>query len=60
LIETYTQQYGIEISKEDACKIFKNDRVKALFEKFGTDIEGDDDEHLLMEELKPYFKILSD
>jgi hypothetical protein len=58
LIEVYTDMFGIEISKEDACKIYKNEEVKKLFEKYGTGIEGDDNEYLFMEELKPYFALL--
>jgi len=58
LIEVGVDNYGYEMEKEEAVEVYRNPEVKAIFEKYGDDIEGDPNEHLLVAELVPYLKHL--
>ena len=54
LIEAYIDLYGIELDKAEACQIYKNPTVRKIFAKYGSDIEGDPKEELLIDELTPF------
>lgn len=47
---------GYEMTVDEACGIYDNPQVKEIISRYGTDIEGDDQEYLCVEELTPFFK----
>ena len=57
LIEVCTDLHGYEMEKDEACDIYRNQKVRDIFDKYGDDIEGDYKEYLLIEELTPYLKL---
>jgi len=54
LIETGDDLHGYEMTKTEACEIYRLPEVRALFDKYGQEIEGDPREAYLIEELKPF------
>ena len=56
LIEACIEATGYEMNNDEACIIYREPAVKEIFERYGTEIEGDPREHLLVAELKPFFK----
>jgi len=54
LIEVCVDTKGYEMDKKEACEIYRNPEVRAIFDKYPRDIEGDDKESLLVEELIPF------
>jgi hypothetical protein len=55
LIEACMNSTGYEMENDEACAIYRNPAVRKLFERYGTEIEGDPREERLVSELKPYF-----
>ncbi|MDR1779671.1 MAG: hypothetical protein LBR50_02940, partial [Tannerella sp.] len=45
-----------EMSNDEACDIYRKPEVKEIFERYGTEIEGDPREWQLIEELAPFFE----
>jgi|GEM_PF-5365544 len=58
LIEIGEDLHGYEMTKPEACEVYRIPEVKALFEKYGQEIEGDPREPYLIEELKPFLNKL--
>jgi hypothetical protein len=56
LIEACNGETGYEMNNDEACIIYREPAVKEIFERYGTEIEGDTREYLLVAELKPFFK----
>ena len=56
LIEAYDDLFGIELEKSEACQIYKNHKVREIFDNYGQNIEGDPKEELLIEELTPFME----
>jgi hypothetical protein len=54
LIEIGDELHGYEMTKSEASEIYRIPEVKALFDKYGQEIEGDPREPYLIEELKPF------
>jgi hypothetical protein len=44
------------MSNDEACDIYRKPEVKEIFERYGTEIEGDPREWQLIEELAPFFE----
>jgi hypothetical protein len=55
LIEACMNSTGYEMENDEACEIYRNPAVQEIFERYGTEIEGDPREELLVAELAPYF-----
>jgi hypothetical protein len=55
LTEICRNATGYEMTTDEACEIYGNPQVKEILERNGTDIEGDDQEHLCVQELMPFF-----
>jgi PAS domain-containing protein len=55
LIEACMNSTGFEIGNDEACYIYRNPAVLEIFERYGTEIEGDPREEWLIAELEPYF-----
>jgi hypothetical protein len=55
LIEACMNGTGYEMATDEACEIYRNPVVREIFERYGTEIEGDPREEWLVLELKPYF-----
>jgi hypothetical protein len=58
LIEVGMDNFDFEMEKEEAVEVYRNPKVREIFRNYGEDIEGDDKEHLLIQELLPYLKHL--
>jgi hypothetical protein len=52
LIEACNGETGYEMNNDEACIIYREPAVKEIFERYGTEIEGDTREYLL----RPYKK----
>ena len=55
LRELWEEKKGDELSNEQAIAIYR--KTKPVFEKYGRDIEGAEDEWLLVDELIPYLTV---
>jgi len=47
---------GYEMTTDEACEIYGNLQVKEILDRYGTDIEGNDQEYHCVKELAPFFK----
>jgi hypothetical protein len=56
LTEICQNATGYEMTAAEACEIYGNPQIKEILDRYGTDIEGDDREHLCVEELASFFK----
>ena len=56
LTEICRNATGYEMTTEESCEIYGNPQVKEILDRYGTDIEGDDREHLCVAELAPFFQ----
>jgi hypothetical protein len=56
LIEVGIEATGYEMNDKEACNIYRLPEVKEIFERYGTEIEGDPREYALKAELTPYFE----
>jgi len=56
LIETCLDLTGYEMNNDEACEIYRNQAVKDIFLRYGTEIEGDAREEFLIQELKPFLQ----
>ncbi|MDR1592758.1 MAG: DUF1896 domain-containing protein [Prevotellaceae bacterium] len=60
LIEACINATGFEMNNDEACEIYRNQTVKEIFQRYGTEIEGDPREYLLVAELAPFFEQYKD
>jgi hypothetical protein len=54
-MEACVNSTGYELENDEACDIYRNHAVREIFERYGTEIEGDPREEWLIAELGPYF-----
>jgi hypothetical protein len=56
LTEICRNATGYEMTADEACEIYANPQIKEILDRYGTDIEGDEQESLCVRELLPFFK----
>jgi hypothetical protein len=56
LKELCFDKHGYDLTNVEACDIYRNQEVKDIFEKYGTNIEGDYREMELIKELIPFLE----